>query len=666
MVPLNMSLSMSKRQGSYEEAAMVSPAPKRCKYDSFVQDDSPDKVGATELASAFALASLASFSPGSNRHETAPESRDVEHGDEATHYSLEARSNDGQDQDDVYPVTPDPRSTMRGLKRVHFAPNPNAPERKGARIDSLPPRTMREQGSRLPPGFRRAPVFVGPHHRPHQMPMSPMSPMSNMSPMSPRSPMSPMSPMSPWSMRPPQRMMVPPGGFMPPPVMHQTSNQWICDFCNIASFATYEEACVHEESCGLRCRMQHAPPSPHTPVPRRKYGPPMWQIQGMPPIQPTLSMPPAVEHRHQPPPPPPPPPLPSLPSASSRDWFQGSRFLSVPHTDTEWLSELNCFLRSTCVEAFSAEEDQVSRTSKRGRITLHQVGIRCGFCAHKKMNEKAVAAVSFPTSVAGIYESVKRWQRVHVEACEDIPEETKAKLGGLATSNVWTPTTRQYWADSAKALGMVDTEDGIRFGSDPASHSMSPTAKPAAEMVVTDISKANTLPEGKAIVYQEDLKLVPPYVFFLVNQVESCRFTEADRFVARSKGPVGYPGFQCRHCNGHAGLGKYFPVSSKSLSTNSTSQNIHAHLLKCRKCPADIKRQLVCLKEEKGKAPRLEPGWRKIFFDKVWERMHGTRHAGEMGTTTHAAHAGDMGAMTHAGEMGTMAHAGEMGTMTMV
>ena len=127
---------------------------------------------------------------------------------------------------------------------------------------------------------------------------------------------------------------------------------------------------------------------------------------------------------------------------------------------------------------------------------------------------------------------------------------------------------------------------------------------------------------GGYIVYPNDLAMIPSYVHFLMRQVEPCLFTEADRFVARSKGPVGYPGFQCRHCHGHAGLGKYFPVSSKSLSTNSTSQNIHAHMLKCRKCPDTVKDRLVQLKIEKSRAARLEPGWRKIFFDKVWKRLH--------------------------------------------
>ncbi|KAL3907659.1 MAG: hypothetical protein SGARI_003433 [Bacillariaceae sp.] len=147
-------------------------------------------------------------------------------------------------------------------------------------------------------------------------------------------------------------------------------------------------------------------------------------------------------------------------------------------------------------------------------------------------------------------------------------------------------------------------------------------APPAPQIADPAISSQHVASLGGYIVYPTDMEMIPPYVYFLMRQVEPCLFTEADRFVARSKGPVGYPGFQCRHCSGHAGLGKYFPVSSKSLSTNSTSQNIHAHLLKCRKCPDVTKDRLVQLKIEKSRAPRLEPGWRKVFFDKVWSRLH--------------------------------------------
>ena len=405
-----------------------------------------------------------------------------------------------------------------------------------------------------------------------------------------------------------------PGGYMPPPpprpmVMHPhhhhslhshhhpplqyhsppgaASNQWICDFCNAASFASYEEACYHEEICRRRAgpqdyRAQHPPflPGMHPPPPR----PPasmaadakQARAQAAAPAAPKILHPEHIDD--------------DRPRATDRDWCKGTVSLAVPDYDKEWLSEINCFIRKECVEAFSAPEEEVKKASKRGRIGPDQVGIRCKFCNHVPTSSRTAAAVSYPTSVAGIYESVKRWQRVHMALCDDIPQEIKDKVEELGNGNAWVATTRQYWADSARALGMVDTLDGIRFGTDPSKGPDTTQLEAALSSKDKDkMKEGEKVGDGDNVVYPEDVSMVPPYVYFLMRQVESCHFTEADRFVARSKGPVGYPGFQCRHCNGHAGLGKYFPVSAKSLATNSTSQNIHAHLLKCRKTPPDIK-----------------------------------------------------------------------------
>jgi hypothetical protein len=444
------------------------------------------------------------------------------------------------------------------------------------------------------------------------------------------------------------RMAYPPQRLMQPALMHP-ENQWICDFCNVASFSSYDEACAHEQACKTR---KHMPPgagftpygmhqspyhyptgSPHTNhmlVSRSSSGEEDYSQVETGPVA----------------------------AADSDTWHSGSMSLAMGESDSEWLSELNCYIRRHCVEAFSATEEDASRSSKRGRVAVNQVGIRCRFCAATDCTEKGIAAVSFPSSIAGIYESVKRWQRVHVDVCEAIPEDVRSKIESLSSSSVWVPTTRQYWSDSARAMGLVNTTEGIRFGVDPSEI----TSKLAKEEVLrlpslfhpqkgpapaTDsmhakmaglayaalgaketttsaegVEKEASSPSSGHIVFPEDMEMIPTYVYFLMRQVEPCRFTEADRFVARSKGPVGYPGFQCRHCQGHAGLGKYFPVSAKSLSTNSTSQNIHAHILKCRKTPGAVKDRLLQLKIEKGRSPRLEPGWRKVFFDKVWARLH--------------------------------------------
>jgi len=566
--------------------------------------DACERVGATELASAFALASLASMSPPSKKdppRESEP--READQVDENSTVSWEDRS----PKNEPAPITPEVRSPIRSqlAKRVSFAPNIKEANRIGPRRYSFPPRMNHVQVSRMPPGFARAvvppPIQMVPSPRP-SMPV-------------------------PW--RHQQRMIRPPAKFLPQqPMSNPRSDQWVCDYCNVAAFPTFQEACAHEESC--RARLS-AEPRFESPWNGRagfvaNLNPP-YAAHGMLPTPMAFPVtPPGTSTMSG-----------DFTDNDSTRWFEGSCSLAIPETDPDWLSGLNCYIRRHCVEAFSATSEESSKTSKRGRIAEFQVGIRCCFCRHRPSESKEAAAVSFPISLSGIYESVKRWQRVHLELCNDVPSDVRAKLNELNTDNSWIPTTRQYWTDSAKAIGMIDTPDGIRFAREPSyrtpEHGLLTTVDSTADVddaphrggdSATELAHlSGGIREGEFIVFPEDTTVVPPYVYFLMRQVESCRFTEADRFVARSKGPVGYPGFQCRHCNGHAGLGKYFPVSSKSLATNSTSQNIHAHLLKCRKCPAHIKEQLLSLKDEKSKAPRLEPGWRKVFFDKIWARLHG-------------------------------------------
>lgn len=617
----------------------------------------------SELDSAMALAALAGLRSPLLKKEASWEERSPKATEAPTSPDQRSPGSPGTKMGrEAEPKSPDSN------KRVHFA--------SGTKHEDIPetpptksPRTHL-QGSPSP--SRRGGLMMPPPHRGPGMGMFGARPQASIhfSPGSYRSPphmmhypmRSPHPPSpyhramgGPWfhrlsNMSP--SMAYPPPRLMQPALMHP-ENQWICDFCNSASFSSYDEACTHEAACKIRCVAAAA-------ANRNANRGGLTMFGGLPPSSfqhPSLHMNHSLMSRsssgdeeasHADTGP--------IAAADSDTWHTGTMSLAMGEADSEWLTELNCYIRSHCIEAFSATEEDVARSSKRGRIALKQVGIRCRFCAG--CTEKESAAVSFPTTIGGIYESIKRWQRVHLEVCELIPNEVRTKIQSLANTNVWVPTTRQYWGDSARAMGLVNTTEGIRFGIDPkeiaskiatedAHHKKSihggkgmvPATSPSLPRGMAGLAYAAALgasddsmlcqetemdksPSSGYVVYPEDMDMIPPYVYFLMRQVEPCRFTEADRFVARSKGPVGYPGFQCRHCQGHAGLGKYFPVASKSLATNSTSQNIHAHILKCRKTPGAVKDRLVQLKIEKGRTPRLEPGWRKIFFDKVWNRLH--------------------------------------------
>jgi hypothetical protein len=166
--------------------------------------------------------------------------------------------------------------------------------------------------------------------------------------------------------------------------------------------------------------------------------------------------------------------------------------------------------------------------------------------------------------------------------------------------------------DSVKALGIEETPFGLRF------------CRPLPTRIDSNVLTTSS-PAEIRILFPKDKNLVDPYVYMLLEQVEVCYYTEADSNLARSKGLIGFPGIQCRHCHGHAGIGKYFPATPEALTLNSVSQNLYSHLMKCNWCPQEIKDGMNFCKEQKGlrEFSRPPPGWRKEFFLTLWGRLHG-------------------------------------------
>lgn len=271
----------------------------------------------------------------------------------------------------------------------------------------------------------------------------------------------------------------------------------------------------------------------------------------------------------------------------------------------------------------------MKKSSKRGRIIENQVGIRCKFCSHTDVQEQqAMSAVSYPVSSTGIHESVKRWIKIHLCLCKFIPEDIKHKIFDLEKS-ASKNTRRQYWVDSAKAIGIEDTVGGLRFTRDV----QDPNNIKIAENILLNCIRvqqkekeadlSDTILSSDRLVLPEDADQINPFFYHLLCQVEPCRFTEVDKYVARSRCVVGFRGFRCKHCSGIDGIGKYFPISKAALATNSTTQNLFSHILKCNECPNDIKEALTTMKLEMKKCLRRPAGRRQAFFDKVWIRLHG-------------------------------------------
>jgi hypothetical protein len=116
----------------------------------------------------------------------------------------------------------------------------------------------------------------------------------------------------------------------------------------------------------------------------------------------------------------------------------------------------------------TAQDVEAAVEDRKYPIKEEQVGIRCIHCALNQNGTGARGqAVAFPFSISGIYESAREFQRIHLEACENLPLSAKAKLESLKGSSSLSSVLRKYFVLAAKALGLRDTVHGIRAGAEP-------------------------------------------------------------------------------------------------------------------------------------------------------------------------------------------------------
>ena len=139
------------------------------------------------------------------------------------------------------------------------------------------------------------------------------------------------------------------------------------------------------------------------------------------------------------------------------------------------------------------------------------------------------------------------------------------------------------------------------------------------------------------LVRTQDKDLVPDYLFLAMAQMKPCRLTDADRVGCYKEREIGFLGMSCKHCGGQPGFGKYFPEKVRSLAQTTTSQTIVKHIaIKCRLCPPEVRLAVVALQADQANRDkavkdankssfesRPRYGSRKIFFQRLWSRLHG-------------------------------------------
>lgn len=226
---------------------------------------------------------------------------------------------------------------------------------------------------------------------------------------------------------------------------------WACDYCNYATFHTYNEALIHERNCSVRDKKS--------------------QLMGNNDAS----------------------------SARSDGGMESGRsvvrFLFALPKDVDSLSDRQCYVRSNFVEVFTATARDVASRHSRGAQKLfeHQIGIRCIYCAtitsadNDHSTRRGERAVCYPSSISRIYQTVADMCRFHFPTCSFIPPEIQETYANTKTTRprgVGSP--QQYWIDSAKELGLVDTDQGIRY---------IPPASSAPLLLATDgVSASSSLP----------------------------------------------------------------------------------------------------------------------------------------------------------------------------
>ena len=126
------------------------------------------------------------------------------------------------------------------------------------------------------------------------------------------------------------------------------------------------------------------------------------------------------------------------------------------------------------------------------------------------------------------------------------------------------------------------------------------------------------------LVEPSDKIFATEYAYFVMEQMTTCVFTEADRLGKRKSHLCGFPGMACRHCYGGNGSGRFFPLTLKTFS--DVSKSIHVlrnHLIKCTRAPPELAGRVNMLyKRHKEEKETTAFGSQKIFFDNIWKRLH--------------------------------------------
>lgn len=147
-----------------------------------------------------------------------------------------------------------------------------------------------------------------------------------------------------------------------------------------------------------------------------------------------------------------------------------SRRRSLPLTlympcDEDSLSTYQCLARQQ-IELFEADSSDVeSNAQGRNRaISLGQVGIRRRHCAFLVPKSRCRGATYYPAKLLGLYQAAQNMAGGHLSRlCPHVPDHIRNELLIAREQKSSAGGGKRYWSDSARALGIIECENGLAF-----------------------------------------------------------------------------------------------------------------------------------------------------------------------------------------------------------
>jgi hypothetical protein len=145
------------------------------------------------------------------------------------------------------------------------------------------------------------------------------------------------------------------------------------------------------------------------------------------------------------------------------EYFTTRPYMPLSNHEDRRISPFLCFVGSECIEIFKADDIMV-KSRACNKVMLHQIGIRCRFCAHyRNPRARSKRSSAFPSSTCRIYQTLNVMINEHLTICPEIPQDMKDKFVKLKASRASnkSTTSKTFWKTSAESVGMVNTEKGI-------------------------------------------------------------------------------------------------------------------------------------------------------------------------------------------------------------